>query len=152
MQPSVCVHRRNPLLSFPLSQNQKPKPHSSILSPPPLFPFLSPLSLPNPKEFPIPQSPISTISPSAMDSEDDLHYSTDVESLDDDCDFYSGDMDMGMGYYSDDDDDPDAEDFVEDDTDDYFDSRRREVWFSDSFNRVSAVVITCAPSLLFLSN
>ncbi|XP_022150406.1 probable E3 ubiquitin-protein ligase ARI8 [Momordica charantia] len=61
-----------------------------------------------------------------MDSEDDLHYSTDVESLDDDCDFYCGDMDMGMGYYSDDDDDPDAEDFVEDDTDDYFDSRRRE--------------------------
>ncbi|XP_023548739.1 probable E3 ubiquitin-protein ligase ARI8 [Cucurbita pepo subsp. pepo] len=60
-----------------------------------------------------------------MDSEDDLHYSTDVESVDDDCDFYSGEMDMGMGYYSDD-DDPDAEDFVDDETDDYFDSRRRE--------------------------
>ncbi|XP_038885036.1 probable E3 ubiquitin-protein ligase ARI8 [Benincasa hispida] len=60
-----------------------------------------------------------------MDSEDDLHYSTDVESVDDDCDFYSGEMDMGMGYYTDD-DDPDAEDFVDDDTDDYFESRRRE--------------------------
>ena len=58
-----------------------------------------------------------------MDSEDDLHYSTD-----DDCDFYSGDMDMGMAYYSDE-DDPEAEDFVDDDTDDYFESRRREVAF-----------------------
>ncbi|XP_023004376.1 probable E3 ubiquitin-protein ligase ARI8 isoform X1 [Cucurbita maxima] len=81
-----------------------------------------------------------------MDSEDDLHYSTD-----DDCDFYSGDMDMGMAYYSDE-DDPEAEDFVDDDTDDYFESRRREQNFTilnefdirqrqeDDITRISSVL------------
>lgn len=74
-----------------------------------------------------------------MDSEDDLHYSTDVESVDDDCDFYSGEMDIGMGYYSDD-DDPDAEDFVDDDTDDYFRVPPTRGWFSQFF----------LPSLIFI--
>ncbi|KAG7013889.1 putative E3 ubiquitin-protein ligase ARI7, partial [Cucurbita argyrosperma subsp. argyrosperma] len=108
------------------NQNQNPTLILSLI-------LISPRSLsplPNPLEFPFPKSLLphpnfDDFPPSAMDSEDDLHYSTDVESVDDDCDFYSGEMDMGMGYYSDD-DDPDAEDFVDDETDDYFDSRRRE--------------------------
>jgi hypothetical protein len=63
-----------------------------------------------------------------MDSEDDMHDANDMESLDDDDDFYSGDTDgAGMDYYSDYDDD-DAGDYFDDA--DKIESRRPEVYLS----------------------